>query len=76
MPFKENIGLATIIRSEQSNGDAVVRALTFDQCGLGSISRLGVICWLSLLVLYSSALRGFSLTVLQSYPLLKNLQLI
>ena len=36
-----------------------VRALTFHQCGPGSISALGVICGLSLLVLYS-ALRGFS----------------
>ena len=37
----------------------VVRALAFHQCGPGSISLLGVICGLSLLVLYS-ALRGFS----------------
>ena len=39
--------------------DAVVRALASHQCGPGSIPRLGVICELSLLVLYS-ALRGFS----------------
>ena len=32
---------------------AVVRALASHQCGLGSIPRLGVICGLSLLVLYS-----------------------
>ena len=32
---------------------------TFLQCGPGSISALGVICGLSLLVLYS-AMRGFS----------------
>ena len=38
----------------------VVRALAFHQCGPGSISALGVICGLSLLVLYS-AMRGFSL---------------
>ena len=38
--------------------DAVVRALTSCLCGLGSISRSGVICGLSLLVLYSAA-RGF-----------------
>ena len=37
----------------------VVRALAFHQCGLGSIPRLGVICGLILLVLYS-VLRGFS----------------
>ena len=38
----------------------VVRALAFHQCGPGSISALGVICGLSLLILYS-AMRGFSL---------------
>ena len=37
----------------------VVRALAFHQCGPGSISALGVIRGLSLLVLYS-AIRGFS----------------
>ena len=36
----------------------VVRALVFHQCGPGSISAPGVICGLSLLVLYS-AMRGF-----------------
>ena len=36
----------------------VVRALAFHHCGPGSISALGVICGLSLLVLYS-AMRGF-----------------
>ena len=36
----------------------VVRALSFHQCGPGSISALGVIRGLSLLVLYS-AMRGF-----------------
>ena len=36
----------------------VVRALAFHQCGPGSISTPGVICGLSLLVLYS-AMRGF-----------------
>ena len=38
----------------------VVRALAFHQRDLGSISALGVISGLSLLVLYS-AMRGFSL---------------
>ena len=33
---------------------AVVRALAFHQCGPGSIPGLGVICGLSLLVLYSA----------------------
>ena len=37
----------------------VVRALPSHQCGPGSIPRLGVICGLSLLVLYSAP-RGFS----------------
>ena len=37
----------------------VVRALAFHQCGPGSISALGVISGLSLLVLYS-VMRGFS----------------
>jgi len=37
----------------------VVRALVFHQCGPVSISALGVICGLSLLVLYS-AMRDFS----------------
>ena len=38
----------------------MVRALTSHQCGPGLISRLHVICGLSLLVLFS-ALRGFPL---------------
>ena len=38
---------------------AVVRALAFHQCVPGSIPRPGVICGLSLLVLYSAS-RGFS----------------
>ena len=37
----------------------VVRAFASYQCGPGLISRLGAICWLSLLVLFY-ALRGFS----------------
>ena len=39
-----------------------MRALASNQCSLGSILRLSVICRLSLLVLYS-ALRGFSFLV-------------
>ena len=52
----------------------VVKALAFHHCGLGLISTLGVICGLSLLVLYS-ALRGF-FWVLQFSPLIKNQHLI
>ena len=37
----------------------LVRALVFHHCGPGSISALGVICGLSVLVLYA-AMRGFS----------------
>ena len=47
--------------NEKDNGGRVglvVRALAFHQCGPGWISALGVICGLSLLVLYS-ATRGF-----------------
>ena len=40
------------------SGVAVARALASYQCGPGSIPRLGVICGLSLLVLYSAP-RGF-----------------
>ena len=42
-----------------SRGGPVVRALAFHQCVPGSIPGLGVICGLSLLVLYSAP-RGFS----------------
>ena len=52
----------------------VVRALAFHLCGPGSISALGVICGLSLLVLYS-AMRGFP-QVLRFSPLTKNQHLI
>ena len=43
----------------ESSGRVVVRTLASHQCGLGSISRFGVTCGLSLLVLFS-ALRGFA----------------
>ena len=42
-----------------SRGGTVVRALASHQCGPGSIPILGVICGLSLLVLYSAP-RDFS----------------
>ena len=48
---------------------AVVRALTSHQCGPGSIPPLGVICGLSLLVLYFAPI-GFLRVV--RFPLLKN----
>ena len=38
----------------ESSGSVVVRALASHQCGPGSIPRLGVICGLSFLVLYSA----------------------
>ena len=41
-----------------SRSGAVVRALTFHQCGPGSISGFYAICGLSLLALYSAP-RGF-----------------
>ena len=49
----------------------MVRALASHQCGLGSIPRLGVICGLSLLVLYI-VLRGLTPVFLSP----KNLHLI
>ena len=49
---------------------AVVRALASRQWGPGSIPRLGVICGLGLLILYSAP-RGFS-PVTRVSPLLKN----
>ena len=61
---------------ESCDGGAVVRALASQQCSPGSISNLGVICGLSLLVLFS-ALRGFppSTPVFPSL-LIKNVHLI
>ena len=56
------------------SGSVMVRALASHQCGPGLISRLGAICWLSLLVLFY-ALRGFSPGTPVS-PLLKNPHLI
>ena len=56
---------ATLRNNEQNSSyiqtrwvGLVVRAIVFHQCGPGLISTLGVICGLSLLVLYS-ALRSF-----------------
>ena len=44
-----------------SRDGAVVRALASDQCGSGSIPRLGVTCGLSFLLVLTLAPRGFSL---------------
>ena len=56
----ENPTRLTSVKDQISaiRGGAVVRALASHQCGPGSIPRLGVICGLSLLVLYSAP-RGF-----------------
>ena len=51
--------LLTRVQGWRSGESTVVRALDSHQCGPGSIPRLGVICGLSLLVLFSAP-RGFS----------------
>ena len=56
-PLFTYIGV-TGVQGWRSCESAVVRALASHQCGPGSIPRSGVICGLSLLVLYS-ATRGF-----------------
>ena len=59
--FKSTLPTSNDILSQQGIGcrvGLVVRALAFHQCGPLSISALGVIRGLSLLVLYS-AMRGF-----------------
>ena len=53
-----NFVILTKMLQESSDG-VVVRALASHQCGPGSIPRLGVICGLTLLVLFI-ALRGFA----------------
>ena len=52
--------LLPLCMSLRRRDGTVVRALASLQCGPGSISRLGITCGLSLLVLYSAP-RGFSL---------------
>ena len=54
------LGTKTKANPTGSRVGAVVRALAFHQCVPGSIPALGIICGLSLLVLYSAP-RGFSL---------------
>ena len=56
---------------EESKDSAVVRSLASHQSDLGSIPRLGVICWLSLLLVLILAPRGIFLSVLQFSLLLK-----
>ena len=48
--------IVMVMIETESSGGVVVRALASHQCGLGSISNLGVIklCGLSLLVLFSA----------------------
>ena len=46
--------ITRLLEDMESKDGAVVRALASHQCGPGSIPRLGVICGLSLLVLYSA----------------------
>ena len=58
-PFVSNLGGLGDFPTLGGRVGLVVRALAFHQCGPGSLPALGVICGLSLLVLYS-AMRGFS----------------
>ena len=57
--FGSITGIITKIHPPGCRDGAVVRALASHQCGPGSIPELGVICGLTLLVLYSAP-RGFS----------------
>ena len=59
-----------------SSGGVLVRALASHRCGPDSIPGSGVICGLSLLVLYSTLLREVFPRVLQFSPLTKNQHLI
>jgi len=60
LQYKTTITLTTkkLVSKKESSGDVVVRVLASHQCGSGSIFRLGVICGLSLLLLFF-ALTGF-----------------
>ena len=57
--FKKKCFVSRIGGEGGSRAGAGVRALASHQCGLGSIPRTGVICGMSLLVVYSAP-RGFS----------------
>jgi len=59
--------------SQESKGGAVVRALTFHQCGLGSNLGINAICGLWLFVYrFSLLLREVFLQVIRFSPLIKN----
>ena len=60
MPASHSFLIDCVLFNLGSRVGAVVRALAFHQCVPGSIPGPGVICGLSLLVLYSAP-RGFSL---------------
>ena len=55
--------IVMVMIETESSGGVVVRALASHKCGPGSISNLGVICGLSLFVLFS-ALRGLKLPLI------------
>ena len=59
--FQGSILLDFAIYTLGSMDGAVARLLAFQQCGLGSILRLGVRCGLGLLLVLVLAPRGFSL---------------
>ena len=57
--FHSSISMSTSLTDDACHpwgcrAGAVVRALASHQCGLGSIPKLGVICGLSLLALFSA----------------------
>ena len=56
----QNINLDLNMIYLGSKGGTVVTALSFHQCGLGSTLGVDAICGLSLLLVHSFALRGFS----------------
>ena len=58
-PFEINVMFFFLAQPPMSRAGAMVRALTFHQCGPGSIPGFYATCGLSLLVLYSAP-RGFS----------------
>ena len=54
-------GFCLKINLTLSKGGAVVHVVTSHQCGLGSNPGIDAICWLSLWLVLSLALRGVSL---------------
>ena len=57
----QNTNLALNMIYLGSKGGTAVRALSSDQCGLGTTPGVDDICGLSLSLVHSFALRGFSL---------------